>query len=323
MPDNKAMEILTALHDKLQQRRQHEQEQKAQEEQTKYGDAQPMALEGKVYICFDADNLGNKIAIAEERDDERLLADLSARINSGQDLFKQWLTNFGGKLTEAGGDEGLGQAPMDAVRNIESFRDQYLKLVGATVTVGIGNKISEATKARELGKLRGKNQVVQFFDGLEKELQARLADEGEQDEASKMRSAGLGGGQDAQQEPQEAQDEPQGSQDQEEPAREPESAQEEYEQQNPETIDETKENQQPTESKEESPKRETIKKTASGLDPRVSERARQLHLESKKKVSLKKSDRFYDQEIEHGDYSQDEDPELVKRLRYLVKYGRD
>jgi hypothetical protein len=155
--------------------------------------AQPIIpIQGMVYVSLDGDSIGNKVAAAEERNDETTLMEISNRINQGQDLLRQWAEQFGGKLIEAGGDEGLVKVPSTAMSAVEDLRTQYYNLVGATATVGVGETISQSTHARELGKLRGKNQVVQYFDGLEAELDARLRDEGPQDERTKIQAAGLG-----------------------------------------------------------------------------------------------------------------------------------
>jgi hypothetical protein len=154
-----------------------------------------------IFVSLDGDSIGNRVAQAEERDDEVALADISAKINAGQDILRQWAINFGGKVIEAGGDEGLVKVPSTASAHIEELRLQYFQTVGATATVGVGSSISQSTRARELGKLRGKNQTVYYFEGLEDELQARLEEEGPQDERTKMQAAGLGGAMSQEEEP--------------------------------------------------------------------------------------------------------------------------
>jgi hypothetical protein len=143
------------------------------------------------YVSFDGDSIGNRVAQFEENDDEEGLSQVSDAINAGQDLFKQWAQRFGGKVIEQGGDEGLAKVPAAALEDLENFRQQYAQLVGATVTCGVGSSLSQSTRARELGKLRGKDQTVEWFDGLDQELEARLEDEGPQDERSKIQAAGL------------------------------------------------------------------------------------------------------------------------------------
>jgi hypothetical protein len=146
------------------------------------------ASQEPVFFAFDGDSIGNAVARAEAKDDEAELSQMSAKINAGQDLFAQWAKTVGGTIVEQGGDEGMAKTPGTAVNQIEAFRAQYAQLVGATVTVGVGKAISQATKARMLGKLKGKNQTVIFDDTTEKELALRLKDSG-QDEAQKITQA--------------------------------------------------------------------------------------------------------------------------------------
>lgn len=142
-----------------------------------------------VYISGDADNLGNEVARVETQDDEEALKDVSARINAGQELFKRWIERLGGEVIEQGGDEFLGKIAAIAPEKIEAFRTAYSKLVGATLTVGVGNKISEATRARLLGKLTGKDKVVTWTEACDKELRDKL--QLDTPEATKLKDAGF------------------------------------------------------------------------------------------------------------------------------------
>lgn len=144
-----------------------------------------------VYVSFDGDSIGNKVALAEERDDEESIRDISERIRAGGDLFHKWVQRHDGVELEQGGDEGLAKVPEKALEDLETFRTDYSRLVSATVTVGVGRKISEATKARMLGKLKGKNRIETFSDSTESQLKAALEARGPQDEASKIREAGF------------------------------------------------------------------------------------------------------------------------------------
>lgn len=128
----------------------------------------------QAYVSIDGDNIGNKVFQAEEQDDEEAIKEISDKINAGQNLLRQWAEQNGGKVIEAGGDEGLVKVPSTALDHLEELRKQYFDLVGATLTVGVGKKISESTAARQLGKLRGKNTVVHFDEGTKKEIELRM-----------------------------------------------------------------------------------------------------------------------------------------------------
>lgn len=134
---------------------------------------------GMLYITFDGDNIGNAVARAERKDDEKELAQMSAKINAGQTLFNEWAKQNGGYVVEQGGDEGLAKVPNKALKAIEEFRTNYFNLTGATCSVGIGKKISEATDARMLAKLKGKNRSEMFTEATRKELKIRLDEKGD------------------------------------------------------------------------------------------------------------------------------------------------
>lgn len=189
-----AMAIIKELFSRIDQKRQAEAQEKATKDAVELAQQNAeMVMEQpkEIYVSLDGDNIGNAVARAEEKDDEKALADISNRINSGQEVLKQWALSNGGKVIEAGGDEGLVKVPSHAKNQIEQLRQSYQRVVGATATVGMGFKISESTKARMLGKLRGKNRVVMWEPEMQKELDLRVRESG--GEASKIKTAGLGG----------------------------------------------------------------------------------------------------------------------------------
>jgi hypothetical protein len=190
------VEVLRELLGRVQARRALEQDPETQESIDQVhaagGEMMPDYKGKSVYISFDGDNIGNAVARAENMDDEQTLAQVSQKIQAGQDLFVNFLTQHQGRLIQAGGDEGLGICNSNCLVDLEEFRQQYKELVGATVTVGVGTKISEATKARMLGKLRGKDQVCHFDGSTEKEIELRS--QTEDPEAKKLGQAGLIGG---------------------------------------------------------------------------------------------------------------------------------
>lgn len=190
-----AMAVIRELMAKIDSKRKKEAEEKATKDSIKLAEQNAQIVQEapkQIYVSLDGDNIGNAVARAEEKDDEKTLADISRRINNGQEVLKQWAATHGGKLIEAGGDEGLVKVPGYAQERVEELREQYKRVVGATATVGIGSTISESTKARMLGKLRGKNRVVVWEPEMQKEMQLRMQEKGTS-EAGKIQAAGLGG----------------------------------------------------------------------------------------------------------------------------------
>lgn len=141
-----------------------------------------------IYVSIDGDNIGNAVARAEATDNEAELKSMSQKINAGQQVFSMWAQLNGGEMIEQGGDEGLCKVPASAMEQVEQLRAQYLETVGATATIGIGQTVSEATKARELGKLTGKNKAVVFDESTNQELELRLEQQ-DMSETTKIRNA--------------------------------------------------------------------------------------------------------------------------------------
>lgn len=186
-----ALEIIRALMNKVGQKRDQEKQQKDDKDQEKakaFDGEAFRTVDEKFLVSFDGDNIGNAIARAEASDDLNQIAEMSAKINAGEQVFADWIKSFGGRVIQEGGDEGMGEVKGSALASIEQFRESYKKAVGATVCVGIGKKPSEATKARELAKLTGKDKVVMFDEGTEKELQLHLENQ-DNSENTKIKNA--------------------------------------------------------------------------------------------------------------------------------------
>jgi hypothetical protein len=146
-------------------------------------------MSGMIYVAGDGDGIGSKVAQTEMQDDEQALANVSQRIDNGQNEVKMWVLSRGGTIVEAGGDEFLFKIPAAQMEHLEEMRQLYRAAVGATLTVGVGSKISEATAARSLAKLKGKDQILMFDASTRRELEMRMEAAGEKDEAAKMKES--------------------------------------------------------------------------------------------------------------------------------------
>jgi hypothetical protein len=279
-----------------------------------------------LYVSYDGDNIGNAVARAEEKDDEEELAQMSRRIEAGQKLASDWCLSVQGTIIEQGGDEGLLKVPSTAIHRVEELRATYYSIVGATLTVGIGAKISQSTKARMLGKLRGKNQVCQFDESTEEELNIKLKDQ-DKTEANKIRTAMRGGGdfEGA------AQSAPSQQQAQQPQAPEAEQAQAEAEPQAPELEPDLGQVPQrapkwaapapaPVEPSPEMAAQEPAPAPAQPL-PFSQELFNELAKSSDKKSGSSIRNPYNDPELEDIDHSDADDPEFSKALHYVARYG--
>jgi hypothetical protein len=146
-----------------------------------------------LYVTLDGDNIGNVVFQAEQSDDEQMLKEVDQRISSGQVVMKMWAEENNGVVVQSGGDEGLLKVPRKAMERLEELRQRYYDSVKATVTVGVGRKISEAMAARQLGKLQGKDRTVEFSETTQQELENRI-EQDDSDCAERLKTCIQSGG---------------------------------------------------------------------------------------------------------------------------------
>lgn len=135
-----------------------------------------------LFITFDGDRIGNRVGRARLDDNVDEVRRLDQLITMGNKIFTDWAVNVGGSVVEAAGDEGLVQVPASKIGDLDKLREQYAKLVGATMSVGIGIKISESSKALLVAKLRGRDRIVFYTPELDEEI-AKAKESDQKDQA--------------------------------------------------------------------------------------------------------------------------------------------
>ncbi len=142
------------------------------------------------FIAYDADDAGRLIQQAMSDDNVEQIRHVSAKIEMGNKLFEKWVNANGGQIVSSGGDQGLASFPDEsALDGVQDFKEQYEQMVGHTVTIGIGDKASEASNSMFAGKVNGKNQIVEYSPEVDEFLHAahQHASAGEgNDEENKM-----------------------------------------------------------------------------------------------------------------------------------------
>jgi hypothetical protein len=138
----------------------------------------------KVFIAADGDTIGKLVGRARLKDDVEEIRRVSSAIEKGNKLFESYALANDGSVIEMGGDEVLIDVTAAALKDLENLRFQYFTATNATVSVGIGKKPSEASKALLAAKLRGRNRSVFYDDDVEKEV--KEATEKPEDEKAKI-----------------------------------------------------------------------------------------------------------------------------------------
>ena len=124
----------------------------------------------KLYLSYDGDGCGKKVGRAIIANDEKALHDISAKIDLGHQIVNHWVAEHGGKVISGGGDEGSFKVPKDAVKDIERLRKDHEYSTGITISVGVGESLSECGRALLAAKFRGKNQTAFYGEDVEKDI---------------------------------------------------------------------------------------------------------------------------------------------------------
>ena len=137
-----------------------------------------------VYIAINGDNVGENIGNAIASDDHENLEKITGGLKGAHDSIGEWVESVGGKIVTQSGDEGIYHIPPEAYdeNEIDKIREMYSEQTGTTVTVGVGESMSEASKALIYGKLNDKDQVVEYDSHIDDYISSHEEDEELEDE---------------------------------------------------------------------------------------------------------------------------------------------
>jgi hypothetical protein len=138
-----------------------------------------------VFVCWDGDKIGRRVGRAVLADDVGEVRRVDQAINAGNELWKAFALNSGGSVIEMGGDEGRIVVDASKLAEMPQIAKNYSRLVGATVSVGVGMKMSESAQALVVAKLRGGNQIL-VWDPTTMAEEYRRAAENPKSEADKL-----------------------------------------------------------------------------------------------------------------------------------------
>jgi len=122
-----------------------------------------------VYVCWDGDKIGRRVGRAVLRDDVGEVRQVDQAINAGNELWRSLALSVGGSVIEIGGDEGRIVIDASHLGKIPGIAENYSETVGATVSVGVGKKLSESAMALVIAKLRGGDQIVIWDQSMQAE----------------------------------------------------------------------------------------------------------------------------------------------------------
>ena len=119
---------------------------------------------GFKFIAINGDNVGDSIGNAIATDNHEELNNITSGLKNAHAAIEDWIASVGGETITSSGDEGIYKVPSDSFdeSTLENLRTQYSDNAGTTLTIGIGDSMSEASKALIYGKLNDKDQVVEY-----------------------------------------------------------------------------------------------------------------------------------------------------------------
>lgn len=124
-----------------------------------------------LFIAWDGDHIGRQVGQLALDDDEEGLRRVSQAIDHGNQVWASWVQERMGAMISFGGDEGRARVPTEALGELERIRGLYSSAVGATVSVGVGLRLSEADKALLVAKLRGGDKILLWTPELAEDLE--------------------------------------------------------------------------------------------------------------------------------------------------------
>lgn len=120
-----------------------------------------------IYIATDGDNIGASVERAALSNDIKEIKKQDKIIKRGNQAIRKWIKKRHGSIYIDGGDDISFTIHKKYLDEIEELRNKYHEATGYTITVGVGDSISEAAHAMIYGKLKGKNQVNKWTPEIE------------------------------------------------------------------------------------------------------------------------------------------------------------
>lgn len=136
------------------------------------------------FIAINGDDVGGKIGGAIASDNHEELSKITGSLKEAHAALEEWAQSKGGEVVTSAGDEAIFKIPADSFdfNEVESLKDEYANQSGHSATIGIGDSMSEASKALIYGKMNEKDQVVEYDSSIDD----YIADYDDEDESSTL-----------------------------------------------------------------------------------------------------------------------------------------
>jgi hypothetical protein len=124
-------------------------------------------MNNKLYIFADGDGIGSLVGTYVLKDDVNAFIKQSKLIREGNRLLADWISSANGEVYNNEGDEIVGHIDPSRVKDLENIRQKYYETTGSSISIGLGNSLSQAGKALIAAKLTGKDKIVTYQPEIE------------------------------------------------------------------------------------------------------------------------------------------------------------
>jgi len=134
----------------------------------------------EIYVAINGDDVGNSIGSAIASDDRESLGSTTSTLKDIHSQIDQWVEQCGGEVVTSSGDEGIYKVPHECADHLEDIRSEYQEHTGHTLTIGVGQSMSEAAKALIYGKMNNKDQIVEYAPEMDEAISSETGEMGTQ-----------------------------------------------------------------------------------------------------------------------------------------------
>lgn len=109
----------------------------------------------KLYVAWGSRELDQKVQYLHAADDADSLNRISQSVSQATEFWRSWAFSMGGEIISLNGHSGMAKVPADRLDELPTIRTKFGGRIGVTVSVGVGTKPSEATKAYQVAEMEG------------------------------------------------------------------------------------------------------------------------------------------------------------------------
>lgn len=124
-------------------------------------------MDNNIFVAINGDLVGDSIGQAIASDNSEELSRVSGAVKDSHSKIEEWVKSVGGRVVASSGDEGVFSIAPEHANQLEKIRGDYAQSAGHTLTIGIGNSISEASKALLYAKDNGRDQITEYEPAIE------------------------------------------------------------------------------------------------------------------------------------------------------------